>query len=391
MKKNITLIILCALAAGLGASCATGGEGFEPGEAVYEPAAAEGFTIYAARSEGDAGGRVIRITDPWQGAEGVEQWVFVAEDGEEPPANFSGTVVKGPARRIVCMSSSYVAFLSELGAADRIVGVSGGGFITDPEVSERIKAGDIADVGYESGLDFERLAELKPDLMLVYGVRSGNEGGVAAKLREMGVPCVFVGEYLESTPQGRAEWTVAIGAMCGLTEEAERRFGEITRAYDDLRARAAAIMEADGEGRPEVMFGVPYRDVWYVPGDDNYMVKLVRDAGGEYVCRGVGGSDSRPIDIEEAYVAMQRADFWLGTGSYDTIAALLADNPRFAGVPPVSRGAVYNNNARRTPAGGSDFWESGAVRPDRVLRDMVTILHPEATADSTLYYYRRLE
>ena len=27
--------------------------------------------------------------------------------------------------------------------------------------------------------------------------------------------------------------------------------------------------------------------------------------------------------------------------------------------------------------GGSDFWESGIVHPDIVLRDLVTILHPE--------------
>ncbi len=393
MKKtfSLTIVLLVLLLSGCGARHAA----FEPGAVVYRPSHAAGFVIHEAGTRSHA----VRITDPWQGAEGVEQWVFLSGDGEEPPAEFGGTVLKTPARRIVCMSSSYVAFLGELGAADRIVGVSGGEFITDPEVGDRLRAGDIADVGYDAAIDFERLASLRPDLMLVYGVTSGDEGGVAGRLREMGVPCVFVGDYLESSPLGRAEWLVAIGAMCGLPDRAAERFASIASAYDDLKAHAVDIAR-DGH-RPEVMFNAPYRDVWYIPGDENYMVRLVRDAGGESVCRGAAheGRDSRPIDIEEAYVAMQRADFWLGTGTCSTLGELLADNPRFASTPPVRRGAVYNNNARTTPAGGSDFWESGVVRPDLVLRDLVRILHPEsaesaespeAPADTTLYYYRRL-
>jgi iron complex transport system substrate-binding protein len=105
----------------------------------------------------------------------------------------------------------------------------------------------------------------------------------------------------------------------------------------------------------------------------------------------VASRDSRPIDIEQAYMAMQSADVWLNTNHYNTLAELTADNPRFASTPPVRGRQVFNNNARTTPAGGSDFWESGVVRPDVVLGDLVKILHPEAAADSLYYYYKRLE
>ena len=50
---------------------------------------------------------------------------------------------------------------------------------------------------------------------------------------------------------------------------------------------------------------------------------------------------------------------------------------------------VFNNNRRQTPSGGSDFWESGNVRPDRILRDLRTIFS-DGDADS-LWYYKRLE
>jgi len=134
------------------------------------------------------------------------------------------------------------------------------------------------------------------------------------------------------------------------------------------------------------MLNAPYRDVWFVPGADNYMVRLVEDAGGEVVATGKG-AESSPVDIEDAFLAMQGADFWLNTNHYETLAALLNDNPRMADTAPARAGRVYNNNARMTPEGGSDFWESGVVRPDRVLADLITILHG---TDDTLYYYKRL-
>ena len=52
---------------------------------------------------------------------------------------------------------------------------------------------------------------------------------------------------------------------------------------------------------------------------------------------------------------------------------------------------VFNNNRRQTPAGGSDFWESGVVRPDLVLRDLNAILRPETAGTAELHYYKRLE
>jgi iron complex transport system substrate-binding protein len=132
------------------------------------------------------------------------------------------------------------------------------------------------------------------------------------------------------------------------------------------------------------------------------MVQLIRDAGGEYLFREIEGADSRPIDIEEAFWAMQQADYWLNTNHYSSLAELVADNPRFVSTPPVRTGRVYNNNARMTPAGGSDFWESAVVRPDIVLRDLIEILHPGSglggvsesgseESTHTLYYYKKLE
>jgi len=46
---------------------------------------------------------------------------------------------------------------------------------------------------------------------------------------------------------------------------------------------------------------------------------------------------------------------------------------------------------RMSPNGGNDFWESGVVHPDLILKDLISIFHPEIAGQQTLYYYRKLE
>lgn len=98
-----------------------------------------------------------------------------------------------------------------------------------------------------------------------------------------------------------------------------------------------------------------------------------------------------PIDFERDYYLTRQADFWLNTSGCETLEDLRRQNPRLASTPPVREGRVYDNNRRRNAAGGSDFWESGVLRPDRVLADLVLIFHPELSETDELYYYRRLE
>lgn len=267
--------------------------------------------------------------------------------------NAADTTSGGPAERIICLSSSHVAFLEELGVADRIVATW-------------------EDVGYDQNLDYERIAALRPDLILLYGA-------VPQRLAEMEVRCEVIEEYLEPTPLDRARWIVRVGELCGMRQIGEERFAEIERAYNEVLARTEKLVKTTGI-RPRVMLNAPYRDVWFVPAADNFMVRFVEDAGGQCAFEAPEGSASRPIDIEQAWLAMQGADVWLNVNQYSSLAALLADNQRFTNTPPVAGGRVFNSN--------TDFWSSGVVRPDLVLQDLVSILY--GTGEE-LRYYKKLD
>ena len=128
-------------------------------------------------------------------------------DSAKAPADFAGQAVKAPVRHVVCMSSSHVAMFDAIGQVRRVSGVSGIDYISNPYVREHRLCGEVRDVGYDTNLNFELLAAMRPDLMLLYGV-TGENTVVTGKLRELGIPYVYIGDYVEESPLGKAEWLV---------------------------------------------------------------------------------------------------------------------------------------------------------------------------------------
>lgn len=126
---------------------------------------------------------------------------------------------------------------------------------------------------------------------------------------------------------------------------------------------------------------------------ESYVARLIADAGGDYIYKKNTSNRSLPIDLEEAYMLTAQAGMWLNAGSAASLGELKSQFPKFANTRCVRNGAVYNCNKRLNAAGGNDYWESGVVRPDVVLHDLIAIMHPEALDenDRELHYYQRLE
>ena len=381
MKMLKKMIFLAACAAVL-AACA-GGEGGDLSqwcEDVYLPEYAGGFRISTAEGKESV---IITTFTPWQGAEGETRSLFMARNGEKPPKGFKGQVLEGDAERIVCLSSSYIAMLDALGEVDRVAGVSGMDFITNPYIQENRDR--IADVGYDGNTDYERLLASAPDIVLLYGITGAS--GMEAKLKELRIPFMYIGEYMEESPLGKAEWCVPVAEIIGCRERGIEIFNRIPKRYDSLKTIAARV-----PGRPDVMVNIPYGDAWIMSPPGSYMGRLIKDAGADYIYPGDTTEVSRTIDIEEAYKLVNECDYWINTGRVTSKAALLAELPKFADVPCLKEGRVYNNNLRINRYGGDDFWESGIMHPDIILEDLINIFHPGLLGEpKPLYYYRKIE
>ncbi len=344
-------------------------------EPIYTPRYAQGFAIERDKASGEL---LLCVKNPWQGAEGVEFYSVINHDK--------------PAKRIVAMSSSHSAMLEAIGCSEHLVGISGCRYISSPTICKAIEEGKVVEVGYDSALDFERIKSLQVDAVLLYGV-AGEAKVQTNKFNELGIPYIYIGDYLETYPLGKAEWVVALAYICGLEEQGKEFFKGVEERYNALRNQKHCSAY-----RPRVMLNLPYRDTWFMPPHNSYMVRLIEDAGGEYILTKNGtdaaenenlSTKSTPISLEEALVLAMKADFWINLGQIASKSELCATAPRFAGVDAVKFGRLYNNTKRTNDSRGSDFWESGAVRPDIILEDLIKILHYEAPTDS-LYYYKKL-
>lgn len=342
---------------------------------VYTPAYASGFDIKGAEGRESV---ILTVRNPWQGADSVTTRLFIARGGEDAPSGFDGQVLRGDAERIVAMSSTHVAMLDAIGATDRITGVSGIDFITNPDIQARRDS--IGDIGFEGNVNYELLVALDPDLVVLYAVRGASS--MEGKLRELGIPYLYIGDYLEESPVGKAEWLVALAETVGMRETGEKMFSEIPVRYEALKKKVAGCATP----APKVMLNTPYGDTWFMPSTENYKARLIADAGGDYVYKKDTGNSSNPIDIEEAYMLTSESDVWLNVGTANTLAELKEACPKFADTRCFREGRVYNNTLRSTPAGGNDYYESGIVRPDLLLRDLVRIFHPELVEEEFVYY-----
>lgn len=342
---------------------------------LYTPEYASGFDIKGADGYEST---IITVTNPWQGADSIATTLFIARNGEIAPEGFTGQILYGDADRIVAMSSTHIAMLDAVGAAGRVVGVSGIDYISNP-VIEANRA-SIGDVGYEGNINYELLLSLDPDLVLLYGVNGASS--MEGKLNELGIPFMYVGDYLEESPLGKAEWMVALSEVIGKRKEGAKTFAGIPERYNALKKKVAdTVLDA-----PSVMLNTPYGDSWFMPSTQSYVAQLVKDAGGNYIYKKNTGNASMPIDIEEAYQLTSEADMWLNVGMANSLDELRTLCPKFSDTRCFCNGSVWNNNLKTNAAGGNDYYESAVVNPDILLRDFVKIFHPELVEEDLVYY-----
>ena len=294
------------------------------------------------------------------------------------PAGGADTL-QGQVRSLVCMSSSYVGFLEALGADSVATAVSGLAFLGNA----RVQASAL-EAGYDAALDYEAILRAQPDLLLTYAV-GGTDPLYLAKLRELGVRPVVLSEHLESHPLARAEYIKLFGVLTGRLARADSLFAAVRNRYRAL---------ARPETSCKVLLNIPYADSWYIPGGDNYMTRLLRDAGAEVLGAVPGRQESSVISLETAYQYALEADFWLHPGWCRTKAQLRAVHPLFASFPVLDR-PVWNNTLQATPGGGNRYWETGPVRPDLILEDLVRLFAPDGPGtpagpgapDGPFHYY----
>ncbi|HBH08402.1 MAG TPA: hypothetical protein DDX40_03250 [Rikenellaceae bacterium] len=339
--------------------------------------------------------------------------------------------ISKPLNRLIVMSTSYIGFLDAIGADSLIVGVSGGEYVCDSSVAAGLDNGTVADIGYDAGPDYEKIMALKPDLLLTYSV-SPVKSQFLSKLESLGIKTFTVNEHLERHPLARAAYVRLFGALTGNMPAADSVLKAVSENYislcDSVQDRlgandasgksglnASETEQKSGETEMKtqkprkILVNIPYKDQWFVPGQESYLTTLFKDAGGEILGAKAGSSISGQISVEAAYSLSKEADLWMNVGWCQTLEQLLSVNPLFedflrniqgnataggycsakGSTDAASAHVVWNDNKRLNAKGGNDFWESGVVRPDLLLRDLVGIFNEDG--GYTPIYYKAIQ
>jgi len=379
LHRRLPALILLAAATG-SASFATGA--VSPRELI------EVATNLSILEEED-GSYQVRVSDPVAPSQ-RNIYRLIPKETPEPSEESRRTRPQDeripiPAEKIVSLSTTYLGSFVALETADHVAAVDQADYLYAPSLRERHRAGKIIEVGSAGNLDLEALITLKPDLVLLTQINPGQQS-LIKRLRAAGIPVLVTAAWRENDPLGRSEWIKLFGILTGEKEGSMRIFSETRERYEEL---CQVVRETD-PAPPLVLLSAPYGGTWYMPGGHSFTAQLLKDAGARSLWMDNDSTGSFPVDLESALLRGFEADYWLNPGRYGSLEELAAADPRFTALPVYQKREIYNRLARIGPTGANDFWESGSVHPDRVLADLIAILHPDLLPDHELVYYRRL-
>lgn len=321
-------------------------------------------TVQAAGGHAEAGSREIDST-----------YVLLRCGAPRPELTgelAGATVIEVPVNTMVDGGSVLYAALEKLGRADALTG-SAEPFIGDveapylPRIAERIKAGKVAEIGYE--VNYEALADADPDFYTNYA----GDDQTFSKIEELGIPVVYYFPYTE-TPLGAAEQIKFLSLFFDAEQRAQQVFDPIEERYTKLRARIDAYVA--GKEKPKVLIGaVGESGTVTTRQRERFEPQLIRAAGAEPVPDLPGGGIAA-LSLERFLDAGADADHWMDLvffPKHRTGADYIAADDRLARLPALKSGRTFH----RVGARGSDYFLNGALEADLILRDLVHLLHPD--------------
>ncbi len=122
----------------------------------------------------------------------------------------------------------------------------------------------------------------------------------------------------------------------------------------------------------------------------SFVASYLKDAGANYLWADDTTSQTIPLNFEQVVSKAQTADFWVNASDFSNRDQLQNSFPNYNLFKAFQSDKVYNYIKKRNAKGANDYFETGTVRCDLVLRDLVKIFYPNELPNDSLYFYRRI-
>jgi iron complex transport system substrate-binding protein len=342
----------------------------EPGAELFpDQFEVEHAENYSLRYEGNYKVLTVEVD-----AERSATYVLVQCGTEAPEleGDLRGAVVVDiPITTMFSESTSHNGFIDVLDIEGTVTGVGDGSFVVTPSLRQRIDAGQVESFSPNFVPDTEIVVASAPDVFVTGGSPLAEHEIIAAA----GIPVVANVEWLETTPEGWAEWVGLFAALTNTEARANELYAEWIAGYEAAAALAEGVTE-----RPTVITGGLFEGVWHANGGDSIVAEFVADAGGDYVYDDDTSTGSIQLDIESVLAEGADADVWLlPTPDVSTREAAEAVDERYSEFDAWEQGGVWTYDVPLDPT--ISFIEQGPVMIDEYLLDYVAVLHPELVGD----------
>ena len=333
--------------------------------------------------------KVIRTNiDSLTGSDGkatpISQSYVLLQCGAPAPAltgELAGaTIIEVPVKNAVATYYEDVTALFELGLADKVVAIPDPVFIAEKgkllptSIMAGVAAGTVQQYGEQ--VSAEVFVALQPGVVFAYSVYGYDDHST---LTTAGVPAVGVLNAAEATPLGDAEWVKFFAAFFNAEADANALFDEVAQNYNALAAQAAAQ-----NNKPNVMMVSPYSATYFEAHQNSWGARLIEDAGGINLLAADGPTAPQGISGEVVIQAGYATQVWLTEFSAFDLAEKresIATVP-FAEFPAVQNKQIWNIG--KTDADKNHFYGFWSTRPDLLLQDLVSLLHPTLVPDHQL-------
>ncbi|WP_245794786.1 ABC transporter substrate-binding protein [Flaviramulus basaltis] len=343
---------------------------------------AKGFSITDYKTY-----KIITIKNPWPKAEKNYKYVLINKENAAKTSfmidEYDGIIIE-PIQKIVVTSTTHIPALELLNVEQTLVGFPGTDYISSEKTRKRINNKSIRELGKNEGINTEVLLELKPDLVIGFGIDGNNK--TFETIKKSGIPVIYNGDWVENSPLAKAEWLKFFGALYNKEKQADSIFNTIEKNYLEAKNLAKYV-----KNKPSILSGAMHNDVWYLPNGKSTEAQLLKDAHVDYLWKESEGSGSLQLSFESVFVKAKDADIWLSPSNYKSLEALKNGSSQHAMFEAFKNKKVYTFTNTTGETGGVLYYELGMSRPDLVLKDIVKICHPNLLKNYTPYFFKPLE
>ena len=327
---------------------------------------------------------ILKITKPWPEATAGFTYILKEKNGIVPDSLKQFTVISVPIQSIVVTSTTHIPSLEMLGVENTLVGFPSTNFISSVKTRKRIDAGNVREVGVNESLNTEVLIDMKPDVIVSFGINNNNP--TIDNLQKSGLNVLINGDWTEQSPLGKAEWIKFFGALYGLDAKANDLFTTIENNYKNAMALAEKTTQ-----KPTVLSGAMFQDQWYVPQGESWVSVFLKDAKSDYLWKETKGFGSLSLPFETILDKAQNATFWIAPGDFTSLKQMSDSNPHYAEFSSFKNKKVYSYAINKGAKGGIVYFELASARPDLVLKDLIKIFHPELLPNYKPFFFHKLE